>query len=96
MMTDVSGGRRAGDWTHKAQRSHEQANRIVKEPGAGKWHQDTFWIVFLLVVFWPVGLVLMWRSDWHVAVKAVVTIALAVVVVASFSLWSATQASVGS
>lgn len=95
-MTDVSGGRRAGDWTHKAQRSHDQANRIVKDPNAKKWYEDSFWIIFLLVVFWPVGLVLMWRSDWHVAVKAVVTVVLAVVVVISFSLWSAVQATMGS
>ena len=30
-MANDSSGRRAGDWTHKAQRSREQANAIIKE-----------------------------------------------------------------
>ena len=91
-MANDSNGRRAGDWTHKSQRTHDQANTIVKDPGAKKWYQDNFWIIFLLVVFWPVGLVLMWRSDWHVAVKVIVTVVLAAAVVLSFSMWSAVQA----
>lgn len=91
-MASDSNGRRAGDWTHKGQRTHDQANTIVKGPGAKKWYEDNFWIIFLLVVFWPVGLVLMWRSNWHVAVKVVVTVVLAVMVVFSFSAWSAVQA----
>ena len=84
-MASDSGGRRAGDWTHKGQRTHEKANTIVKGPGAQRWYEDNF--------FWPVGLVLMWRSDWHVAVKVVVSVVLAGVVLLSFSMWSAVQAS---
>ncbi|MCI8452917.1 MAG: holotricin-3 [Eggerthellaceae bacterium] len=94
-MANDSSGRRAGDWTHKAQRSREQANAIVKEPGGKRWYEDNFWIIFLLVVFWPVGLVLMWRSGWPVAAKVVVSIVIVALAVVSFSLWSAVQASMG-
>ena len=92
-MANDSSGRRAGDWTHKAQRCREQA--IVKESGGKRWYEDNFWIIFLLVVFWPVGLVLMWRSGWPVAAKVVVSIVIVALAVVSFSLWSAVQASMG-
>ena len=92
-MANDSSGRRAGDWTHKAQRSREQANAIVKESGGKRWYEDNF--IFLLVVFWPVGLVLMWRSGWPVAAKVVVSIVIVALAVVSFSLWSAVQASMG-
>lgn len=83
--------RRPGDWLHKGQRTYESANTIIKEPGTKKWYQETFWIIFFLVLFWPVGLVLMWRSDWHVAVKIAVTVVLAVMVYFSMNLYMATQ-----
>lgn len=83
--------RRPGDWLHKSQRTYESANTIIKEPGTKKWYQETFWIIFFLVLFWPVGLVLMWRSDWHVAVKIAVTVVLAVMVYFSMNLYMATQ-----
>ncbi len=51
----MGNGRKTGDWQH---RDHESANTIVRDPHAKKWHQQTFWIVFFLVVFWPVGIVL--------------------------------------
>lgn len=85
-MADNNGERRAGDWTHKSQRTYETANTIVKDPNAKKWYQDTFWIIFFLVIFWPVGIVLMWRSSWHVAVKVIVTIVLAFMVFFAFSM----------
>ena len=71
-MASDSGGRRAGDWTHKGQRTHEKANTIVKGPGAKRWYEDNFWIIFL---------------------KVVVSVVLAGVVLLSFSMWSAGQAS---
>ncbi len=82
----MANGRKVGDWQH---RDHETANTILKDPNAKKWYEQTFWIVFFLVVFWPAGLFMMWRSDWHVAVKVVVTIVLAGVI---FMWWSMTQA----
>lgn len=90
-MADSNDERRPGDWTHKSQRTYESANTIVKDPGAKKWYQDTFWIIFFLVLLWPVGVVLMWRSDWHVAVKVVVSVVLAVMVYFAFSLSLAAQ-----
>ncbi|WP_165055309.1 MULTISPECIES: holotricin-3 [unclassified Adlercreutzia] len=78
--------RRPGDWQH---RSHREANTIVRDPSAKKWYRETFWIIFFLVVLWPVGLVLMWRGDWPLPVKCVVTAALAVIV---FMVWSMYQA----
>ena len=94
-MANDSNGHRAGDWTHKTQRSREQANTIVKEPGGKRWHEDNFWIIFLLVVLWPVGLVLMWRSGWPVAAKVVVSIVIVALVALSYSMWLAVQASMG-
>ena len=94
-MANDSSGRRAGDCTHTAQRSRAQAPAIVQEPGGKRWSEDNFWIIFLLVVFWPVGLVLMWRSGWPVAAKVVVSIVIVALAVVSFSLWSAVQASMG-
>ena len=85
-------GRSYGDWTHRGQgRTREQANEIVTTDDEKKWYEQTFWIIFFLVLFWPVGLVLMWRSDWHVAVKIAVTVVLAVMVYFSMNLYMATQ-----
>ena len=72
-------GNSYGDWTHRGQgRTRENANDIVTTGDEKKWYDQTFWIIFFLVVLWPVGLVLMWRGacTWHVAVKIVVTIVL--------------------
>ncbi len=85
--------RRPGDWLHKSQRTHEQANTIVTDEGAPKWHKQTFWIVFFLLMFWPVGLVLLWRSTWPVPAKIIITIVLLIMVWFVFSAWSALQAS---
>lgn len=39
-----------------------------------KWYQSNFWIIFFLIVFFPVGLYLMWRySNWNKVVKAIIT-----------------------
>ncbi|MCI9129438.1 MAG: holotricin-3 [Eggerthellaceae bacterium] len=65
---------------HKSQRTKEAANDLHEDPNAKKWYQQTFWIVVLLLLFWPVGVVLMWRSDWHVAVKVIVSLVVAVYV----------------
>ena len=63
---------RPGDWQHKAQR--EDANDLMRDPNEKKWHKQTFWIVFFLLIFWPVGIVLCWKSDWHIAIKIIATI----------------------
>ena len=49
----------------------------VKEQGAGKekWYQRTAFTVIMLILFFPVGLVLMWmyRKNWKTVVKAIIT-----------------------
>lgn len=43
-----------------------------------KWYQKTIWIVILLIVFFPVGLFLMWKySDWGKWMKIGLTVFLA-------------------
>ncbi len=88
-------GNSYGDWTHRgAGRTRQAANDIKRDPNEKKWYDQTFWVLFFLVIFWPVGLVLMWRSAcrWHIAVKIVVTIALVVLVGVSYQMSQAVVA----
>lgn len=57
----------------------EEEEQYRKELRAGKthnkWYQKTGWIIALLILFFPVGLFLMWRySKWSFIVKAGLTI----------------------
>lgn len=70
-MTDDD-DRRVGDWQRRDLR--RDANDLATDPDAKKWYRQTFWIVVFLLLFWPVGIVLCWRSDWHVAAKVAATI----------------------
>lgn len=91
-------GNSYGDWTHRGQgRTREQANDIVTTGDEKKWYEQAFWIIFFLVIFWPVGLVMMWRSSctWHVAVKVVVTVVLLGIVVLSYQMSQAVLAAQG-
>lgn len=67
--------RRPGDWVHKEQRKN--ANDIVGKDYSKKWYEDTFWIIALLVLFWPVGIVLCWRSSWPIWAKILATVVIA-------------------
>ena len=79
--------RRAGDWTHKEQR--KRANAALESQGPQvKWYRQTFWIVFFLILFWPVGIVLAWRSDWPIAGKVVATVLIALCVAMSLYMRS--------
>lgn len=50
-----------------------------------KWYQKPIWIVVLLIVFFPVGLYLMWRyTKWHKTVKA---IAAGLVILVAIPFW---------
>lgn len=66
---------RPGDWVRKEQR--RDANTIVGKDYSKKWYQDTFWIIVLLVLFWPVGIVLCWRSTWPLWAKILATVVIA-------------------
>ncbi len=87
-MFEDENGNRPGDWMHKNQRTRESANNIVKDPHAKKWYQETFWIVVLLLVFWPAGIVLAWKSDWPLAAKVIVSVVVAAyAAIAAYSVW---------
>lgn len=55
-----------------------------------KWYQKTGWIIALLIVFFPVGLYLMWKyTDWKKGLKIAVSIVCAVcLVIGLFSISS--------
>ena len=78
-------GRRVGDWQN---RSHDEANSLVGQ-NPKKWYDQTFWIVVLLLAFWPVGIVLGWRSDWHVVAKVAASVFVAFCV---YVVWNMNQA----
>lgn len=79
--------RRIGDWQHKSQR--QDANDLMPDSNPKPWHRQTFWIVFFLLIFWPVGIVLCWKSDWHVVAKIIATI---FVIFAVYMVWNMQQA----
>lgn len=81
--------RRAGDWQRRDLR--EDANDLVGYTDAKVWHRQTFWIVFFLVILWPVGIVLCWKSDWHIVAKIVATLFVAFAVYFSVIMSQAVQ-----
>lgn len=87
-MADES--RRAGDWQRKDLR--QNANDLMEDPNPKKWHQQTSWIVFFLLVFWPVGIVLVWRSGWHVVAKVLASVYVVVAVYFSYNMFLTVQA----
>lgn len=90
IMTDEE--RRPGDWVHKTQR--KDANIIVGKDYSKKWYQDTFWIIVLLVLFWPVGIVLCWRSSWPLWAKILATVLIAFFVYFAVSMQQAVMSMV--
>lgn len=51
-----------------------------------RWYQRSGWIIFFLIVFFPVGLYLMWKyAPWSGAAKWVITGVLAVAVIVNLS-----------
>ena len=86
-MTDDE--KRPGDWQRRDLRGG--ADNLAGAPDSRTWYDHTFWIVFLRVVFWPAGIVLAWRSDWHVAAKVLATVLVAAAVWASWSMSQAVQ-----
>lgn len=65
-------GRRYGDWQKKDLRKN--ANTLQGEDTEKPWYMQNFWIIILLLVFWPVGVYLCWKSDWSRTVKIVATV----------------------
>lgn len=53
---------------------------------SSKWYQKTGWIIALLILFFPVGLYLMWRyaTNWSKAIKWGITVFFAILTFISF------------
>lgn len=81
--------RRPGDWQRRDLR--QNANDLVEDPDPKKWYDQTFWIIFFLAIFWPVGIVLAWRSDWHIVAKILATVFVAFAVYFSWTMSQAVQ-----
>lgn len=73
-MFEDENGNRPGDWMHRAQRSRASANDLHEDPNEPKWYKQTFWIIVLIALFWPIGIVLAWRSDWPLPGKIAATV----------------------
>lgn len=76
--------KRPGDWQRRDLRRN--ANDIEESANAKPWHRQTFWIIFFLVIFWPVGIVLCWKSDWHIGFKILASVLIVVFVYFSVSM----------
>jgi phage-related holin len=63
-------------------------NQNQQETPAKKWYQGTAAIVILLILFFPVGLYLMWEysTGWNKWVKIAVTVILAIIVIANLGV----------
>lgn len=54
--------------------TYSQPNNTEPNNNDKKWYQKTGWIIAWLILFFPVGLFLMWKySDWKKAIKVIVT-----------------------
>ncbi len=54
-----------------------------QDPDHKKWYQKTGWIIALLILFFPVGLFLMWKyTNWKKPVKGIIT---ALILIIAFS-----------
>lgn len=45
-----------------------------------KWYENTWIIILFLILFWPVGLFFMWKSNWNKIAKITITAFIAMVV----------------
>lgn len=96
-MSDTSQGPgwwQASDGRWYAPELHPTASQHQVKPQSVKpsqeWYRLTWVIVVALVVFFPVGLVLMWMSGWKMPTKLIVTGALAALVIVSIATSSPT------
>jgi len=57
--------------------SHSNQRSVMQD----KWYQKDVWIIVLLVIFFPVGIFLMWRySGWNTWIKVTVSTAWALII----------------
>lgn len=81
--------RRPGDWQRRDLR--QNANDIQRDPNPKKWYDQTFWIVFFLIVFAPAGVVMMWRTNWNIVLKIAVTLFMIVAVYFNYTMMQTMQ-----
>lgn len=75
--TGISYSKTSGGNRGKSSSSHTTQNSsFIPDPSQQnnkKWHEKTGWIIFFLIVFFPIGLFLMWKSNWKKAPKIIVS-----------------------
>jgi hypothetical protein len=70
-------------WTEdRAPAKSAAAKDESTEKAEKPWYKSSWFAIIMLILFFPVGLFLMWKfTGWHVAVKILVTIATIVIVI---------------
>ena len=67
-------GRRYGDWQHRDLRKDDTVAPSPVQSQQKPWYLQNFWIIIFLLVFWPIGIVLCWKSSWLTVVKIIVSL----------------------
>lgn len=62
--------------------SAQTHTQSVSPQNKGKWYQRTAFTVIMLILFFPVGLVLMWvyRKNWKMAVKVIISVLCVIII----------------
>lgn len=75
--TGISYSKTSGGNRGRSSSSHTTQNSsFIPDPpqqNNKKWHEKTGWIIFFLIVFFSIGLFLMWKSNWKKAPKIIVS-----------------------
>lgn len=84
--TGISYSKTSGGTPRKTSHSHmAQSSSFLPNPPQRddrKWHEKTGWIIFFLIVFFPIGLFLMWKSNWKKAPKIIVSVLYGIALIA--------------
>lgn len=69
------GGSTSSKKTTKRKGTTMSQNNFKNSGPGKKWYQKTGWIIILLILFFPVGLFLMWKyTDWKKPIKWIITV----------------------
>lgn len=82
----TTGGESNKSSTHGV--SHNRASSFEppqKNKDDKKWYEKTGWIIFFLIIFFPVGLFLMWKSEWKKVPKIIVSALYGIALIAYIS-----------
>ena len=72
--------------TNQGEPNMSQNNFPDYNGNSKKWYQKTGWIIALLILFFPVGLFLMWKyTNWKKPVKGVITVLILIIAVMGVS-----------